>query len=102
MRHATAFSHTNPTNPITTIPFPGPKTTTETASLRQIALLGTFPPRQCGIATYTADVLKSVGRALPQASVFALAVSKSGIEYDYPAEVAFEIQDTAPASYREA
>ena len=68
-------------------------------TLRQIVLLGTFPPQQCGIATYTADVLRSLEGACPGAVVFALAVSKGEAEYDYPPEVAFEIRDHDPASY---
>ena len=32
------------------------------ASIKEVAYVSTFPPRKCGIATFTADLVKSIGQ----------------------------------------
>ncbi len=69
----------------------------------KIAYIGTYPPRQCGIATFTENLCKSIALNLGgqerknQASVIAINDSSSLQEYDYPPEVKYIIRQ----NYRE-
>ena len=45
------------------------------SDIRRIAFLGDYPPRQCGIATFTADVLSSVADGHPEIQCFAVPVN---------------------------
>jgi glycosyltransferase involved in cell wall biosynthesis len=74
----------------------------ETAKISKIAFVGDYVPRQCGIATFTADVLRSVTSAYPNTSAFVLPVNEDGRGYQYPSEVRFEIAEQDIASYKRA
>jgi glycosyltransferase involved in cell wall biosynthesis len=67
-----------------------------------IAFVGTYGPRRCGIATFTADVAQAIagndGRALP----IVLAVTEPAGQYQYPPEVRFEIRQEVKADYARA
>ena len=64
-----------------------------------VAFVGTYGPRRCGIATFTADLALSVagddGRVLPMV----LAVTEPSGKYQYPDEVKFEIRQNVKADY---
>src|SRR5262245_36562584 len=45
------------------------------ARLRHIALLGNFPPRRCGIATFTADVEAALAGRFPDIAVDVYAMN---------------------------
>ena len=64
-----------------------------------VAFVGTYGPRRCGIATFTADLALSVaghdGRVLPMV----LAVTEPSAKYQYPDEVKFEIRQNVKADY---
>ncbi len=62
-----------------------------------IAILGNYPPRRCGIATFTADLANSFKAANPIITVDAIAMSDQ--EYSYPAEVTRCINVDDRASY---
>lgn len=67
----------------------------------KIAYISTYTPRQCGIATFTADLLSGVdyndNQQVLEQHVF--AVSDEPGAYDYPAEVVFEVQQQNLAHY---
>jgi len=64
-------------------------------------MLGTHLPRQCGIATFTADLGRSIAGIEPNLVVDTLAMD-DGRHYDYPSPVQFAIADDQVDSYREA
>lgn len=63
-----------------------------------VALLGNFPPRQCGIATFTADTASSLRLASPTITLDIYAMD-DGQGYDSPAEVTHAIPQDDPAAY---
>jgi glycosyltransferase involved in cell wall biosynthesis len=68
-----------------------------------LAVVGTHTPRQCGIATFTADLCHSMKSELSEAGdVFAVAMNERPNEYEYPPMVKFEIQRDVAADYRMA
>lgn len=67
-----------------------------------IAFLGDYPPRLCGIATFTADLCEAVAAAAPETSCYAGAVNDRAGPYVYPPRVRFEIDEKDLDSYRRA
>ena len=64
--------------------------------------LGTFPPRQCGIATYTRDLIAAVDRATGGFSeVVAVDDSEPGAGYAYSGRVVKRLRQHVRASYEE-
>ena len=66
---------------------------------KKIAVLGNFPPRQCGIATFTADLVGALANYERQASVFAVAMNDAADGYNYPEQVRFELAQTDLLDY---
>lgn len=66
----------------------------------KICFIGTYPPRECGIATFTYDLCHAIieNHAEVQASVIAMTDTPEG--YDYPPEVVFEIRHNRLSDYR--
>lgn len=71
-------------------------------SARKISFLGNFPPRQCGIATFTRDIHQAVGQQRPEWSTPVLSVTDPGFHYDYPSAVRFELPERSFSSYQRA
>ena len=71
----------------------------DAASVSKVAFLGDYPPRQCGIATFTRDLRDAVAEANPGWNCPVIAVSDRPGEYHYPADVRFEIPQPDMASY---
>lgn len=65
-----------------------------------IAIIGTYPPRQCGIATFTQDLFKSLLQTHDiSPSIIAIA---DGSEDFFPEEVSLIIEKNKIGSYQEA
>lgn len=64
--------------------------------------LSTFPPRRCGLATFTEDLVSSMDglSLLPGARV--IAITNDGVSYKYDNRVCLEIRQENEDSYEEA
>ena len=69
-----------------------------------IVFLSTFPPRECGIATFTKDLVTSINQRLPKnIKTGIIAMNNNGVNiYNYPPEVLYQISDTDMNDYIEA
>jgi glycosyltransferase involved in cell wall biosynthesis len=67
-----------------------------------IALVGTYPPRRCGIATFTRDLAEALTSAGERVSPVAVALTDPGAHYDYGEEVKYEIRQGVKTDYARA
>ncbi len=69
------------------------------------AYIGTYPPRQCGIATFANNLIKSIAANTDEKEIVrhanVIALNNSGFEtaYDYPEEVKLTIRQEEPSDY---
>lgn len=70
--------------------------------LKRVAFVGTYLPRQCGIATFTADLCHAVRDEALDLTCYAIPVNDSADGYEYPPEARFEIREQDISSYRQA
>jgi glycosyltransferase involved in cell wall biosynthesis len=70
--------------------------------LRKVAFLGNYMPRQCGLATFTADLRGAIAARYPSLQCPVVAVNDRPLGYDYPSEVRFEIFEPDLSAYRRA
>lgn len=69
---------------------------------KQIAFLGDYFPRQCGIATFTNDLRTAIAGEYPQTECLVVSVNDKEDGYDYPEEVRFEILEQDMRGYKRA
>lgn len=62
--------------------------------------IGTYPPKQCGIATFSNDLRNSL--LTHDNAVAAVAVSDDSFDYHYPSEVVFNIKQNYKQDYMKA
>ena len=68
-----------------------------------IAFVGNYSPRICGIATFTTDLCEATATQLGQRShVFTVAINDTDQGYAYPPQVEFAIQRNQQGDYYEA
>jgi len=60
-------------------------------TVKSIALIGNYLPRQCGIATFTVDLATAILDNAPNIDCSVVAMNDRPEGYDYPATVRFEI-----------
>ncbi len=65
-----------------------------------IALIGTFLPRRCGIATFTFDLHQALAEEFREMEFWALAMNDIPAGYRYPVQVRFELDQKSLADYR--
>lgn len=70
----------------------------KSVSVSKVAVVGTYLPQRCGIATFSADLRNALSSAAPRAEVQVVAVKEGA--HDYPAEVQFEVARKALPDYR--
>ncbi len=64
----------------------------------KICLIGTYPPRECGIGTFTYDLRHALNGV--QSNV--IAITSPNTKHKYPQEVTFEIRRNQLGDYRQA
>ena len=67
-----------------------------------IAFVGTYPPRRCGIATFTRDLAEAIAMASEGTFATSLAVTDPGGQYEYPRNVQYEIRQEVKGDYARA
>ncbi|MGA7391914.1 MAG: glycosyltransferase, partial [Terrimicrobiaceae bacterium] len=75
---------------------------TASNDVQKIAFLSDYVPRQCGIATFTADLHQAIVGEYPTLQSSILAMSDRPGKYNYPTEVRFEIPEQDISAYRRA
>lgn len=72
----------------------------------KIALIGNYPPRECGIATFTRDLFNAVTKnsleIKNKASGYIVAMNDPDQKYEYPADVKYVIRQNHQRDYLEA
>ena len=69
---------------------------------RNVAFIGDYLPRQCGIATFTSDLYQSYARFIPGSGPLVVSVNDTREGYDYPGEVRYDFYQHDQAAYRKA
>ncbi len=68
----------------------------------EILLLTSYPPRECGIATYSQDLLRALNQKFSDSfSLKVCALESGNLHYDYPAEVKRTLNTNDPDSFSE-
>ena len=69
---------------------------------KNVAFIGDYLPRQCGIATFTADLYKSYNSFIPDSNALVVSVNDTLDGYDYPGEVRYDFYQHDQSAYRKA
>lgn len=67
-----------------------------------VAYVSSYPPRECGIATFTRDVVSCVDKLTPWGGRFVVAVNDDDKRYAYPSAVKHHIERDVASSYDDA
>jgi glycosyltransferase involved in cell wall biosynthesis len=64
-----------------------------------VAVIGNYLPRQCGIATFTTDLVEALSAEAPDINCWAVAINDKPEGYAYPEKVRFEINQNKLTDY---
>jgi len=78
------------------------KQNTTNSTLKRIAFIGNYLPRQCGIATFTTDLCEAIARQYSSTTCIAIPVNDVAAGYDYSNRVRFELTEKDIDSYLRA
>ena len=67
--------------------------------IKSVAVLGNYVPRQCGIATFTTDLVEGLSAEAPEIFNWAAAMNDRTEGYAYPEKVRFEINQNKLSDY---
>jgi len=66
-----------------------------------ILMVTSYPPRECGIATYSQDLIKAINNKFSQSvSIQVCALESSDTNYSYPEEVKYILKTSISAEYQ--
>ena len=68
-------------------------------SIQTAAVVGSYFPRQCGIATFSKDLRDAVADEIGQRQTSVIAIDDNAAGYDYPDEVRFQIPQHKQVEY---
>ncbi|QMW00154.1 glycosyltransferase family 4 protein [Spirosoma foliorum] len=69
---------------------------------KNVAFVGDYLPRQCGIATFTSDLYQSYNSFIPDSNALVISVNDTPDGYDYPSEVRYDFYQHDQDAYRKA
>lgn len=73
---------------------------TNTYNISEILFITSYPPRECGIATYSQDLIKSLNNKFSNSfSIKVCALESNGNTYPYPDEVKYTLKTSLAADY---
>ncbi len=72
----------------------------EFPNIQTVAMMGTYLPRRCGIATFSGDLAEAMSQAAPQITFRNVAMDDRPEGYRYPPRVWFEINESRRGEYR--
>ena len=64
-----------------------------------VVVIGNYSPRQCGIATFTTDLVEALSTEAPDINCWAIAMNDRPEGYAYPEKVRFEINQNRLTDY---
>jgi glycosyltransferase involved in cell wall biosynthesis len=67
--------------------------------IHSVAVIGNYLPRQCGIATFTTDLVEALSAEAPDINCWAVAMNDKPEGYAYPGKVRFEINQNKLTDY---
>ena len=68
--------------------------------LAEILFITSYPPRECGIATYSQDLIKALNNKFSNSfSIKVCALESNGITYPYPEEVKYVLKTSLAKDY---
>jgi glycosyltransferase involved in cell wall biosynthesis len=73
-----------------------------TSEIHEVAFVGDYLPRKCGIATFTSDLCTAVSNENPTTQCLVIPVNDVEGGYEYPECVRFEIDEQDFSSYQRA
>ena len=65
-----------------------------------VAFIGSYPPRACGIATFTQDLSEAVARSGRNIATRIAAINDEGATYLYPPQVRWTVDQYDPQSWK--
>src|SRR5438874_999 len=75
------------------------KTRARIGAVQTMALVGSYVPRQCGIATFTKDLRDAIAEEIGQEQTTVLALDDTPAGYSYPSEVRLQVAQHRQADY---
>ncbi|MBN8823606.1 MULTISPECIES: glycosyltransferase family 4 protein [unclassified Spirosoma] len=69
---------------------------------KNVAFIGDYLPRQCGIATFTSDLFASYNSFIPESKPIVISVNDTPDGYIYPSEVRYDFYQQDQEAYRKA
>src|SRR5512135_443653 len=74
----------------------------KTTDLPEILFITTYPPRECGIATYSQDLIKALDNKFSNSlSIKVCALESGDFKYQYTSEVKYTLDTSEPKEYEE-
>ena len=67
--------------------------------INSVVVIGNYSPRQCGIATFTTDLVEALSAEAPDINCWAVAMNDKPEGYAYPEKVRFEINQQNLTDY---
>lgn len=65
----------------------------------EMLVVTSYPPRECGIATYSQDLIKALNKFSNSLSIKVCALETGGVSFDYPDEVKYTLDTSHATAY---